>query len=255
MITAISFCILNYGHSVRSLNRCIDSIHGQAVPRYETLACSSMCKRADVIYFNHEDLARRGELNKMRNFLCGRASNDFVALIDAGVELASDWYENIKQADWFDVAGSRVVSPDGERVVDWAYQVRVKDSSIPHPLHYDEWNPKAYVSGILMVIRRSLWEEVKFNEELPLNHDGGKDFCNRVSALGYRIGVFPGAVAVYHPDKTHKKIWPVTFADFNRLSKTRLIGERLKKYRYKIGLQINNRLKGMAKRILYGNNI
>lgn len=212
MITNISFCILNHGHSDESLERCINSIRKQAVPRYEILVCSGEGEQADVIFFHHEEWARRGEINKMRNQLCTYASNEFIVLMDANIELAPDWYNSMMQADCYDIISCRLSNPGGERVVDWAY--KLKEGTIPLPLNYDEWTTKAYVSGILMVIRRSIWEQLRFNENLLLNQDDDLDFCIRASKISYRIGVFPDATAVYHIDEnTFKSRKYITFKE------------------------------------------
>ncbi|MBU4444071.1 tetratricopeptide repeat protein, partial [bacterium] len=214
MITNISFCVLSYGHSNESLERCINSIRKQGVPEYEVLVCGTGSEQTCVKFYHQEEWASLGEINKMRNHLCGHASNEFIVLIDASIELTLDWYINIKQADCYDVAGCHLNNSEGERVVDWAYQFKFKDENIPLPLYYDEWSTKAYVSGFLMLIHRNVWEQVRFNENLPLNQDDDVDFCIRASKTGYRVGVFPDAPAVYHFDKNvFKKRDYITFRE------------------------------------------
>ncbi len=206
MIRDISLCITNFGHSEKSLKRCIESIHIQRVPEYEIMVCSIEGRDDGIKYFHKEDWAKRGEINKLRNYLCDQTTKEFIALMDNGIELASDWYSNIKQADCFDLIGSRLVSPEGKRVVDWAYQSRMASQNLQLPLRYDEWSTRAYISGILMVLRRSAWEQVRFNEDLLLGQNDDVDFCLHVSEIGFRVGVFPKAVAMYHHDQNVYKV-------------------------------------------------
>lgn len=214
MIKNISFCIFSYGHSDSSLKRCINSIRKQDVPRYEVLVCGTGSKQTDVVFYHQEDWARGGEINKMRNHLCSHASNEFIVLMDASIELSPNWYTNMMHADCYDLIGCHLSNPDGERVVDWAYPFKLKDDNIPLPLIYDEWSINAYVSGILTVVRRNVWEKVKFDENLLLNQDDDLDFCIRVSKIGYRIGVSPDATTVYHFDgSAFKNRKYITFKD------------------------------------------
>ncbi len=214
MIISISFCILNYGHTDASIGRCIESIRRQGVPKYEILICSSKRSYNDVVTFNEDEWVRRGKVNKMRNHLCSYASKEFIVLMDGGVELTSNWYSNIRKADCFDLIGSRLLASDNKRVIDWAYPFRLADKHLPLPLQYDEWTNKAYISGILMVIRHDVWEQIKFSEGLLLDEDGEVDFCLRSSEVGFRVGVFPEALAIYHHNlNTYASRKYVTFDD------------------------------------------
>jgi glycosyltransferase involved in cell wall biosynthesis len=201
MIREISFCILNHSESDKFLKRCIESVHSQGLPEYEILVCGLSCDVDNAKYFHKEDWARQGALNKMRNYLCSHASKEFIVLMDSNVELTRDWYSKISRADCFDLIGSRLVTLDNKRVIDWAYRIRLGDKDIPFPLEYDEWTTKAYISGTLMVIQRRVWERARFNETFLLNQNDDVDFCLRASEIGFRIGVFPEAVAIYHCDR------------------------------------------------------
>lgn len=201
MITSLSFCILNWSQSNKALSRCIKSIRSQNMPQYEILVYGNGNEDDGIKYFNKEDWIKQGAINKMRNSLCNIASKEFIVLMDANVELAPDWYSNMMKADCFDIIGSRLITTDDKRAIDWAYQIRLDDQSFPFPLQYDEWTTKAYISGMLMVVRRSVWEQVKFTDNLLFWQDDDVEFCLRSSDIGFRLGVFPDAAAIYHYDQ------------------------------------------------------
>ena len=201
MIREISFCILNYSESDKFLKRCIESVDNQGLSEYEILVWGISCNEDNVKYCRKEDWARQGALNKMRNYLCSHASKEFIVLMDSNVELTRDWYSQIKRANCFDLIGSRLVTSDNKRVIDWAYQVRLAGQNLPLPLQYDEWTTRAYISGILIMIGRSVWEDLKFNEGLLLGKDDDMDFCLQASKIGFRTGVFPEAIAIWHYNK------------------------------------------------------
>jgi Tfp pilus assembly protein PilF len=167
--------------------------------------------------------SQSGGLNRICNLLCSNASKDFVVLMADNIDLSDGWYDTIKEADYFDVIGSRLVTNNGARAVDWACQVRLGSMSVPYPLDYEEWTTKAYVSGKLMLLRKGVWEQIKFAEtNLPDDHD--VEFCLRATKAGFRVGVMPQAEAIYHlgPSETATD---VTFEKSQRM--VRLFGEAL----------------------------
>lgn len=200
MINSISFCILHFGQSDASLDACISGIMGQRVPDSEIIVCGMEGKNPYARYIRNADWARSGELNMMRNALCADASKDFIVFLESDIELSADWYEKISGADCLDIAGSSVRTPGGTRCVDWACAVELGNGRLPYPLQYDEWTDRAYIRAWLMLMRKSVWDNVKFDWGLPIDRDDDVDFCLRAAAAGYRLGVFPDARAVLSAD-------------------------------------------------------
>ena len=197
MISNISFCILSPGRSEGIINRAIASISRQRIPSREILVCGELPAAQNIKVLRSNGWSETGELNRMRNLLCSNATGNFVVLMDENIELSDGWYEAIKDADCFDIAGSRIVTEDGARAIDWAYQVKLGGKSYAFPLQYDEWTTKAYVSGKLMLLRKRVWERIKFDEALKRGDCDDVEFCLRASSAGFRIGVLPEAGAKY----------------------------------------------------------
>jgi len=198
MINSISFCIISQGRSEGIINRAIASILRQRLPSREILVCGELPAAHNIKVFRSNGWSETGELNRMRNLLCSNATEDFVALMADNIELRDGWYEAIKEADYLDIIGSRIVTDDGSRAVDWAYQARLGSMSFPYPLAYDEWTTKAYVSGNFMLLRKRAWERIKFDETLLRGDCDDVDFCLRATSAGFRIGVIPQAEAKYN---------------------------------------------------------
>jgi tetratricopeptide (TPR) repeat protein len=197
MISSISFCILSQGRSEGTINRAIASIVRQGLPGREILVCGELAAAHDIKVFRSNGWGETGELNRMRNLLCSNATKDFVALMVDNIELCDGWYEAIKEADYLDIIGSQIVTNDRIRAVDWAYQVKLGSMSFPYPLAYDEWTTKAYVSGNFMLLRKRVWERIKFDETLLRGVRDDVDFCLRATLAGFRVGVVPQAQAKY----------------------------------------------------------
>src|ERR1043166_4734418 len=166
MITNLSFCITRYTAHEAMLRRCLASISKQRVPHSEIIVCGDGASDAKIRFLQNSGWTKTGELSKTRNVLCSNAAEPFVVLMADHVELSDGWYEAIKEADCFDIIGSRLVTEDNARAIDWAYRVKLGSKHYPFPLEYDEWTTKAYVTGDLMLLRKSAWEQLKFNQTL-----------------------------------------------------------------------------------------
>lgn len=197
MINSISFCILHFGQSDASLDACISGIRAQNIADSEIIVCGMEGRNPHARYIRNADWARSGELNMMRNALCADASKAFIVFLESDIELSPGWYENISGADCFDIAGGSIRTPGGARCVDWARAVTLGNVRMPYPLQYDEWTDRAYIRAWLMLMRKSVWDNVKFDWGLSIDKDDDVDFCLRAAAAGYRLGVFPDARAVY----------------------------------------------------------
>lgn len=196
MINNISFCISVRADDEILLRQCVAGILRQNVPDFEILGCGKQYgSDPGYNYFRNDEWVERGEINKIRNYLCTNAKKQFIVLIDDNVELGAGWYQAINSADCLDIIGSRVTTEKNARVIDWAYQMSLGSKTLPFPLEYDEWTTKAYVWGGLMMIRRTVLEHLKFDEKRREGEEDDVDFCLRASRMGYRIGVFPEAEA------------------------------------------------------------
>lgn len=196
MISSISFCVIRQSPGEEIINRTIASILRQRIPGREILVWGDLSGVPDIRVFPTNGWNVTGELNRIRNLLCLNATKDFVALLDDHVELGDGWYDAIKEADYLDIIGSRIVTNKGTRAIDWAYQVKLGSKIFPYPLAYDEWTTKAYVSG-LVLLRKRAWKRIHFNEKLVSGENGNVDLCCRATNAGFRVGVLPQAEAKY----------------------------------------------------------
>ena len=211
MIDSISFCLFNHTRDDVTMRRAIASVMKQGVPSQEIVVCGDLPDADNNIkIIPSKGRIETDNLNQLRNLLCANARNDFIALMVNNIELADGWYEAIKEADCFDIIGSRIVTNAGKRAVDWAYRIKQGSMSFPYPLDYDEWTTKAYVSGNFMLLRRRLWERIKFDEALLRGACDDMDFCLRATSAGFRIGVVPQAEAKYNLESS-ETIPDITF--------------------------------------------
>lgn len=209
---SISFCIFNQNCSEGIFDKAVANVLSQHVPDHEIFVYGELSSGDKIKIIPSNGSVEH--LSHIRNVLCTTASKEFIALMANNIELSDGWYEAIKEADYLDIIGSRILTDSGARALDWACQINLGSKSFPYPLDYDEWTTKAYVSGNLMLLRKRLWERIKFDETLSRSDcDGVVDFCLRATNAGFRVGVIPEAEAKYNLESS-EKITEVTFEKF-----------------------------------------
>ncbi|MCM8775863.1 MAG: tetratricopeptide repeat protein [Candidatus Omnitrophica bacterium] len=200
MIDSMSFCIIGTGQSPKVLARCLASIHRQDVPEYEILISRDNGSGSHAIYSlypKEEDKSGSHPTANLRDELCKRASKEYLVLMDPNMELAKDWYRNLRKAEYFDVIGTCLEDSHHRRIFDWTYFYPARRLS-PVPLHDDEWIPGAFIHEKLIVLRRKVWEFVKFEKNGTSKDFAAADFCRRATNAGFRIGFHSDASATYH---------------------------------------------------------
>ncbi|HEB72449.1 MAG TPA: glycosyltransferase [Nitrospirae bacterium] len=199
----ISFIIISGGSRVESMERLLRSIEKQGLPDAETVVIGDIkgLFGEGIILINEPQLARTAAICKMRNIGVEKSSGSVVVLLDDDMELTDGWYAAIKKRlsgdDW-DIAGCRVTGPSGGRWYDWNWASREDPLCPPRMIEYGQTSENLYISGCLMIIRRHVFDKVRFNENL-LNHQRDDvDFCHRAIGSGFKFECWPEAVAVHH---------------------------------------------------------
>ena len=200
----ISFCVISGGHRPDRLEALIQSIIRLEIDVFEILVCGlyeggESDRR--VKYFKKEEWANRAEVCRMRNFNAENGSYDTIIILDDDVEFTLGWWKGISKQIEFDLAGCRGVDGNGQRWWDWQKIERDNPTAKPELLDYDETDPNAYISGYFMMMKRAVWERVKFDEDRRNYQHDDIDFCHRVTDMGYTLKIFPNATVIHHVDE------------------------------------------------------
>lgn len=201
MISSLSFCIMAVRRRDEAVNRLIASIRKQGVPEFEIFVAGRNQAPADgTTYFYRSEWPQGPSIpwSEIQNEFCKRATKDYIVLLDADIELTPDWYSSVRTCNAYDIFGSQLTNRKGKRAMDWAHPQQGNEKAATCLLDYDEWAPKAFVSGALMLIRRGVWQHVEFDEEVGACGGEDMNFCHRASAMGFRIGICPKAIAIHH---------------------------------------------------------
>jgi len=196
MIRSISFCVIPSPDARNHINACLQSIAAQGVEDYEILVPGSGEPRNRTRFVALPPGMSPKNINPVRNHLCSQASKDYILLMDASLTLAPDWYANVRHVTWLDVIGSRLETRKGRRGIDWSFSHTLRSQKWILPLEYGEWLTRAFVNGDLMLLRKTVWDRIHFEDDLSAL-DGSEQFCLRAGEMGYRVGVIPAARGIF----------------------------------------------------------
>lgn len=204
--------VLNEEHSIQPL---LDSLKHQTLTPTEviitdggstdrTTALVENYDRGDMpVRLIHADRAYPG---RGRNLAAAAATNEWIALIDAGVKPARNWLESLAAAVQT-TSEPDVVYGSYEPVTDSFFRECAAIAFVPPPVSMDgEWMRTRSTASAL--IRRSVWQKVGgFPEDLRSAED--LLFMDKVEAASFRIAHAPRAIV-------HWTIQPTLWKTFRR---------------------------------------
>lgn len=200
----VSFIIISGGQRPKSIRRLLSSIVSQNIPEYQIVIVGKHdgALPDGALYIKTPDLAESGAICKMRNIGIKASKGDPVVLLDDDVEFSDGWYGKIKRRldGEFDIASCAVLTPTGERWYDWAWASREDLNCPTRKADYAETGGNMYIGGCFMMIRRHVFNKVKFNENLMNRQRDDIEFCHRAWDAGFSLSIFPEAHVTHHLD-------------------------------------------------------
>lgn len=208
-ITGVSFCIATNAKRPNVTLLIIKSIKNQLwgnIP-YEIIVSGDIEKFSnieDLVLVNKYTAAHSGMLAKLKNAAANKASYNEIVFLDDDELLSLDWLESTieysKSNEW-DVLSNRVLNPDGTRHWDRATLSPHRMVDYDHP----EKDPSLYQSGGFLLIRKHVFENVRWDETKLFY--GGKEkltsedvqYSNDLTAAGYTLK-FNKSATVWHSD-------------------------------------------------------
>lgn len=192
-----TFGVITNGDRDDWMEMIIESIKKQKIPNYEIIICGKYRKRPEknikYIFFNER--ADRGWITKKKNLIVEKAKYENLCMIHDRLMLSPNWYQGMrKYGNAFELLGCIQTEKNGNRAGDWLtwggplysfYKIA--------GLEYKDWDYNTYLSGQLVIIKKSIYQKVLWDEttywipktERDLVADG--DFSFRARDLGYLI--------------------------------------------------------------------
>lgn len=209
----ISFVIITIGDKPQELNNCINSIErnfkdnsefevilvGNNIPSLGSSRVK-IVKEEDKIEF----------LGARKNIGTENSSGEVIVHCDDDIIFPDYWFKNFdsfnKDNDDWEIMGNRVLLPDGGRY--W-------DRSIYFPVHqmvdYEFYSDDVtfYQSGAFSICKRSLFDTIKWSDEIPFygmfkgfEYNEDIEFSIRLKDMGYKI-FFDKNNKVWHDDSSY----------------------------------------------------
>lgn len=140
--------------------------------------------RSQVTLLPDEEAARNGRLAKMMNTLAAHARYDNVCLMDDDIMLLDGWYEKLElyaecHPD-FQVLTFPIKNTNGSRFWDWGIWEEQEKHSRHQLLAYNESSNSVYVTGGMSCFRKSVWQDVQWDETKGLYEFEDVDWSRRL---------------------------------------------------------------------------
>jgi len=198
----ITFGIITNGARPEKLWRQVQSIHDLNVPEYEILIAGQLPD--NPIRFDYEYLptiaAKLGQLGRMRNLICEHAKYDTICITDDDILFKDDFYIGLQRyGNNYDILCTKLLNPDGSRNWDWV----TKGGKRGHVLlEYWEDDPKVYCTGGRIILKKHVWNTVKWDDTKGFNQEEDVDFSHRATKAGFTIK-FNKYSTLVHDDPTY----------------------------------------------------
>lgn len=136
---------------------------------------------------------------RTRNLASGYATGDYIVYLSADAIPANEnWLKNlVDKLATENVAATfgRQIPYENTPLMERFFILRNYPPIINEPYSIKGFNMNAFFSNVNSAIKRSVWKNIKFNEELIISED--HDWARRANELGYKIEYVADA-AVFH---------------------------------------------------------
>ncbi len=190
-----SFGIITNGQRDDWLESIITSIKKQKIPQYEIIVCGKYRKRPEknFVYIDFNERSDQGWITKKKNLIAEKAQFENLCLIHDRLIFNSNWYKGMKKyGNAFEILGCIQEEKTGARAGDWVtfggpihklYKIATLD--------YKEWDYYMYLSGQMVIIKKSMFEKVLLDETRYWVNLEDVDFSFRTRDAGFIIRFNP----------------------------------------------------------------
>ena len=190
-----TFGIVTNGDRNDWVDMIITSIRNQKIPNYEIIICGTYFdrKEKDIIYIPFSQKSDKGWITKKKNLICKKAKFENICIVHDRLLFDKGWYQGMKKfGNAFELLGCIQKEKTEVLAGDWLtlggpVGTHYKVSS----MKYTDWDYYTYLSGQLTIIKKHIWEQVKWDETRFWNDAEDADISFRSRDLGYIIRFNP----------------------------------------------------------------
>jgi hypothetical protein len=205
-ITKWTFGILSNGKRDENVDRIIEAINSQGIPKLQILVCGKYANtrghQIDYLPFSEKD--ELGWITRKKNLIMEKALYENVMIVHDRIFPSKGWYAGMKKyGNYFDalscvLENSRV---PGKREGDWIANI----PGVLGHLDYSDWDERAVMNGAYVILKKSAWKKAPWNEHLFWNEVEDFEMGERQKRAGvllrfnpYSKCTTPGSRFVYH---------------------------------------------------------
>ncbi len=183
-ITKWTFGIIANGQRDENVDRMIDAINAQGIPRLQIIVCGKYANekghRIRYIPFSEKD--EQGWITRKKNLIMENAEYENVMVMHDRIFLGKGWYAGMKKyGNYFDVLSCVLIaSKTGKRAGDWMANIPM----IAGHLDYSDWDEKGRINGTHIILKKSVWGKTPWNEYLFWNEAEDFELSERQHAMG-----------------------------------------------------------------------
>ena len=185
-----SFVIVTSGQYPELVDRVIDSIEAQRIPKYQIVVLGGDDPhRKRVTFVPFDESQKKAHITKKKNIGTEYAKYDNIVYLHDYISLLPGWYEGMKRFgdDWY-VCMTKVLNVDGTRYRDWVVDPTVDTSAqigenagrnrlLPYSAAL---NSIQYISGAYWIAKKGVMTEFPLNEDLVWGEGEDIEWSQRV---------------------------------------------------------------------------
>lgn len=192
-----TFGIITNGKRDDWVERIIESIRIQKIPKYEIIICGTYFNRKepDIKYLSFSERDDLGWITKKKNLIVEKSKYQNICIIHDRVTLGKKWYSGMKKwGNTFEHLGCSQKMA-GARVADWVIheQVRGQKFGYATTVDYREWGINIFQSGTLHIIKKTYALDNPWNESFLWANGRAEDLdiSNRLTESGKILRLNP----------------------------------------------------------------
>jgi GT2 family glycosyltransferase len=173
----------------------------QEPDKLQALYASIHKQKMDCEIIVSVDKDRTGRLGLLRNKACAKAAGEVLIVLDDDMVLHDDFSTGLQRyGNDFDVLSCRILNPDYTRYWDW----KAHKDGLNWLLDYGDKSPLVSVTGGLCIMRRWVWDVVKWDSERGFYQNEDVDFSERLKAKNIRIDINPYSTVTHNAPYTQR---------------------------------------------------
>lgn len=184
-----SFGIITNGERNDWIEQIINSIKEQKIPNYEIIVCGKYKKRPEknFVHIDFNQRQEKGWITKKKNLIAEEARYENLCIIHDRLIFDPTWYQGMKEyGNAFELLGCIQREKGGARAGDWmTWGGPINQLYKIANLDYREWDYYAYLSGQMIIMKKSMFEKVLFDETRYWIEVEDVDFSLRARDAGF----------------------------------------------------------------------